>query len=115
MKIFIDPQAKTAIDRAAAVAAIDAWFAAQVAAGFTTPQGWKIGLSESDVTLLTGAFVLAKEADALGLPPPPIVDTDGQQHSLTLQELTSLMLAYGQARAALSSEYAARIAAGGAA
>lgn len=113
MKIFIDAQKKADIDRSTAVAAVDAWFAEQMAAGFTTPYGWKLGMTESDVTLLTGAFVLAKEADSMGLPLPPIVDMSGQPHGLTLQDMTSLMLEYGQARAELSSEYATRISAAG--
>lgn len=109
--IQIDQVKKAEVDRKAALAAVDQWFADQTAAGFTTPGGWKLGLGESDVTLLTGAFVLAKEAAAMELPLPQIVDTAGVPHALTLQEMTGLMLSYGGHRAQLSAEYAARKAA----
>ena len=75
--------------------------------GWTTPYGWKLGLTINDVTLLTGAFVLAKEASQLGLNNPvSIIDTEGLSHELSLQDLTMLMLQYGNARAQLSSKYA---------
>lgn len=80
-----------------------------IANGWITPEGWKLGLQNQDVTLLTGAFVLAKEASNLGIDAPTvIVDMDGQPHSLSFSELTSLMLGYGQARAALSQEYSSK-------
>lgn len=106
--VVIDPAKKAEIDRRAALAALDQWFAAQVAAGFQTEDGWKLGLTESDVTLLTGQFVLAKEADQHELPLPPVIDADGMPHALTMPQLTALMLQYGAHRAALSTEYAAR-------
>lgn len=109
--VTVDPLKKAALDRKAALRGVDAWFAGEVAKGYATADGWKLGLSESDVTLLTGQFVLAKEAAAAGLLLPPVIDTAGVPHSLTLEELTSLMLAYGGYRAALSTEYAARKAA----
>ena len=109
--ITLDPAKKAEIDKAKALADVDAWFAGEVAKGFTTEDGWTLGLSESDVTLLTGQFVLAKEADAAGLDLPPVIDTAGVPHSLALAGLTALMLAYGGHRAALSTEYAARKAA----
>jgi hypothetical protein len=75
--------------------------------GWETSYGWKLGLTINDVTLLTGAFVLAKEASSLGLNNPvSIIDTEGLSHELSLQDLTSLMLQYGNARAQLSSKYA---------
>lgn len=77
-------------------------------AGWTTTYGWKLGLSNNDVTLLTGVFILAKEAASMNIPNPiNIVDTEGMTHSLTLQEFTILMLQYGQYRSMLSSQYAA--------
>lgn len=107
--ISLDPVRKAEIDRAAAVAEVDAWFAAQLSEGFTTAEGWTLGLAESDVTLLTGNYVLAQQAAALGLPIPPVIDVDGVSHEMeTIEELTAIMLAYGQHRAQLSSEYAAR-------
>jgi hypothetical protein len=75
--------------------------------GWTTPSGWKLGINTQDVALLTGAFTLCKEASSLGMTDPvSIIDMDGDAHALSLPELTSLMLQYGQARAALSSDYA---------
>ena len=38
--------------------------------------------------------------------PTSIVDTNGESHSLSLQDLTALMLQYGQARAIMSNSYA---------
>ena len=110
--IGINPDIKAAIDKKQAFADLDQWFAAELAKGFETAGGWKLGLSQSDVTLLTGNYVLAKEAAALGMPIPPIVDTAGVPHPMTeIEELTAIMLAYGQYRAGLSQEYATRKAA----
>ena len=109
--VTVDPAKKAAIDRKASLRGVDAWFAGEIAKGFTTADGWKLGLSESDVTLLTGQFVLAKEAASADLPLPPVIDMAGVPHTLTLAELTALMLGYGGHRAALSTEYAARKAA----
>lgn len=110
--ISIDPVKKVAIDRGFALADLDDWFAEMTAPGFDTGHGWRIGMTPQDVSLLTGQFVLSKEADAAGLDLPPIIDTEGVPHSLeSIEELTALMLAYGQARAALSAEYAFRKAA----
>lgn len=86
----------------------DEWFNRMISEGFTTSYGWKLGLTHSDLSLLTGAFVLAKEADSLGLPLPAIYDTAGVPHELSIQDLTYLMLAYGQHRGSLSAEYASR-------
>ena len=78
--------------------------------GWTTPYGWKLGTDTQDVTLLTGAFILAKEANSMGLSTTgTVIDMDGHSHELSLQDLTVLMLQYGQARSELSSQYAARI------
>jgi hypothetical protein len=76
--------------------------------GWETPDGYSLGIDISDVTLLNGAFTLAKEASLMGMNDPiSIVDLDGASHSLSLQDLTILMLQYGQARASLSNSYAA--------
>jgi NAD(P)-dependent dehydrogenase (short-subunit alcohol dehydrogenase family) len=81
---------------------------ATIAAGWPTPYGWKLGLTPQDITLLTGAFILAKETQTMGLASSGvIVDTDGLAHELSVADLTGLMLQYGQARAALSAAYAA--------
>jgi hypothetical protein len=80
-----------------------------VESGWETPLGWKLGINIQDITLLNGAFTLAKEANSLGITDPvTIVDTEGNTHSLSLADLTPLMLQYGNARAVLSSNYANR-------
>lgn len=82
----------------------------KISEGWITPQGWKVGLSIQDITLLNGAFTLGKEASNLGLNTPiSIIDTNGVSHELNLTDLTQLMLAYGQARSELSNSYASKI------
>lgn len=77
--------------------------------GWTTPYGWKLGITTQDVALLNGNFTLAKEASNLGITDPVfVIDTDGEYHEFNLQDLTMLMLQYGQARAVLSSQDAAK-------
>lgn len=77
--------------------------------GWTTPYGWKLGITTQDVALLNGNFTLAKEASNLGITDPVfVIDTDGESHEFNLQDLTMLMLQYGQARAMLSSQDAAK-------
>ena len=107
--LSIDPAKKAAIDAARAALAVDQWFADEQAKGYETEYGWKLGLRDSDVALLTGNYVLAKEAAALNLPLPPVIDQDGAAHAMeSLADLTALMLAYGQHRSQLSAEYASR-------
>ena len=73
--------------------------------GWTTPYGWKLGTDTQDVTLITGAFILAKEANSMGLSTTgTVIDMDGQSHELSLQDMTILMLQYGQFRSQLSSQ-----------
>jgi hypothetical protein len=110
--ITLNPAKKAQIDADAAIRAEDSWFVGETAKGYTAPEGYVLGLTDRDVTLLTGNFVLAKEAAALGAPLPPVIDKDGGVHPVeNIEDLTLLMLAYGQHRAALSAEYAARKAA----
>ena len=78
-------------------------------AGFQTPEGWSLGISTDDVALLNGAYSLAKEAAALGSTDPAvIVDIAGEAHSLSLEEMTPIMLAYGSSRSTLSAGDAAK-------
>lgn len=103
------PAEKVRLDQ---LAALDAEWANTVKQGWTTPGGWKLGLEPTDVMLLTGAYMLAKEAAALNMPLPEIIDMAGVAHSFAaIDEFTALMLQYGQARAALSAQYAANKAA----
>jgi hypothetical protein len=88
---------------------VDTEWTATLANGWSTPYGWKLGLDIQDVALLNGNFTLAKEAANLGITDPVfVIDTDGEAHEFNLQDLTLLMLQYGQARAALSSQDAAK-------
>jgi hypothetical protein len=110
-KFSVHPIALLMAQSKADLEAADEWFATQIAAGFESSAGIKLGLSEADVTLLTGNYVLSKEAAALELPLSPVIDTEGVAHTLSIEDLTSLMLEYGQYRAQLSQEYAAKKAA----
>ncbi len=75
-----------------------------VDAGWETPGGWRLGWTPDDVALLTGLYVLASRAAALGVDQPCVVtDMAGERHTLTFAEFEGLMLAYGAARAAASA------------
>ena len=72
--------------------------------GYTTPQGWALGWTAGDVSLLTGLYVLAKRSNELGISQPCVVtDLDGNNHELSFQDFENLMLSYGAARAAASA------------
>lgn len=78
--------------------------------GYTTPEGWKLGIDTDDVSLLTGAFLLLKESSTLGLgDTTTIVDMEGVSHVLSLAEMTNLMLQYGQFRSIKSQQYSAKL------
>jgi hypothetical protein len=90
-------------------AALDtAWKAAE-ATGVNV-NGIYFGIAQGDVSLLTGAFVLAQTAVSLGAAsadgPFTLIDVSGQSHSFTFAELTQTMLLYGNARATWSQTYA---------
>jgi len=75
--------------------------------GWNSGQGFSLGITPSDVALLVGVFSLAKEAAALGLPLPHLISMDNNPVVFnTIQEMTMLLLQYGQARATLASEFA---------
>jgi len=77
--------------------------------GWQTPEGWSLGIHTDDVALLSAAYALAKEAASLGSTDPVVIsDTESEQHSLTVSEMTPLMLAYGAARTQLSGADAVR-------
>ena len=78
--------------------------------GYTTPEGWALGIDTDDVSLLTGAFLLLKESSALGLgDTTTIIDMEGIPHVLSLAEMTNLMLQYGQFRSTKSQQYSAKL------
>lgn len=83
-----------------------AWHALETT-GWNSDQGFHIGITPSDVALLVGVYVLAKEASALGLPIPSIIAKDNSSiQFVTLNEMTTLLLRYGAARAEMSSTFA---------
>ena len=88
---------------------LDQEWANTIKKGWITPYGWKLGLSTEDIALLNGNFTLAKEAASMGLNSPVfVIDTDEESHEFNLQDLTVLMLQYGQARATLSAQDAVK-------
>lgn len=97
------PLTEAKIDK---IKVLDIDWESQLQNGFNTGYGWKLGLKNSDITLLTGAFLLGKEAAQMGLSQDTtIVDSDGISRILSINDLTILMLQYGQYRTTLSTEY----------
>lgn len=90
---------------------LETWFQSAIDEGFGYGEDIRLGLTTEDVALLTGNYVLAKECHELGLPLPPVIDKSGTSHTLDFNDLTALMLEYGQYRAQLSADYAAQRAA----
>ena len=77
--------------------------------GWNSGQGFNLGITPSDVALLVGVFSLAKEAAALGLELPHLISMANTPISFsTIQEMTLLLLQYGQARSNMASSFAAR-------
>lgn len=77
--------------------------------GWDSGQGYYLGITPSDVALLVGVFSLAKEAAALGLELPNLISMASTPISFsTIQEMTMLLLQYGQARSNMASSFAAR-------
>ena len=77
--------------------------------GWDSGQGFNLGITPSDVALLVGVFSLAKEAAALGLELPNLISMANTPISFsTIQEMTILLLQYGQARSNMASSFAAR-------
>lgn len=84
----------------------NAW-ATLESAGWDSGAKFGLGITPSDVALLVGVYVLAKEASTLGLPIPSIIAKDNSSIQFaTLAEMTTLLLRYGAARAELSSTFA---------
>jgi len=97
--------------KAAKIAELNSWWAAQEASGIT-PQGanFALGITPSDIALLVGAFNMAQTAVAVGAAsadgPFTLIDTAGTPHNFTLAELTGTLLSWGQQRSQLSGAYA---------
>lgn len=77
--------------------------------GWNSGRG-KLGFSPNDVALLSGVFSLAKEAANLNLPLPSIISVENFQIDFNnIQEMTTMLLQYGAARAEMSKQFAAKI------
>jgi hypothetical protein len=74
-------------------------FQAAIRNGFDTGLGFKLALGEADRNAFTQMLVLVTTALEKGVitkeSPQVISDLDGQPHTLTTDQFTSLMLAYG--------------------
>lgn len=89
------------------LAELDSYYDNLFETGWQTPEGWYLGATVTDVSLLTGLFVLLKEAVALGLSTTmDVIDTEQVAHTLDLPTMTQLMLGYGNYRSELSDQYA---------
>jgi hypothetical protein len=110
-KFITVPEAVAFVNQQKKKQSADEWFAEEVKKGFEVNESFTLGLTQEDVSLLTGNFVLAEKAAALGADIPPIVDVSGVPHSVEdIEELTEIMLAYGNHRANLSAEYSQKLA-----
>lgn len=90
-------------------AILDDWFKTKVVDGCQISVGFRLGLSDRDITLLSGNYMLAQTAATMGMPLPQIIDIDGNAHDVaTVEDYTQIMLEYGNYRASLSKEYAAK-------
>lgn len=88
---------------------IDSDWAILEKTGWDSGQGFHLGITPSDVALLVGVFSLAKEAAALGLPLPSLISMANTPITFsTIEEMTMLLLQYGQARSTMASEFATR-------
>lgn len=77
--------------------------------GWDSGQGFNLGITPSDVALLVGVFSLAKEAAVLGIELPHLISMANTPISFTtIEEMTMLLLQYGQARSNMASSFAAR-------
>ena len=77
--------------------------------GWDSGQGYYLGITPSDVALIVGVFSLAKEAAALSLELPNLISMANTPISFTtIEEMTMLLLQYGQARSNMASSFAAR-------
>lgn len=100
-------------EKIAREAAADAWYAQQVATGVQVPgTDFYLGIAGDDVALLTGLLTFAQTAVAVGAAsqdgPFTITDKARNTHDYTLEGLTTLLLGYAAARAAISAEYSRR-------
>ena len=75
--------------------------------GWDSGRGYNLGISPSDVALIVGVYSLAKEAALLGLPLPSLISMNNTPINFSsIEEMTSLLLEYGQARSVLAKTFA---------
>jgi hypothetical protein len=75
--------------------------------GWDSGRGYHLGVTPSDVALLVGVFSLAKEAAALGLPLPNLISMENTAIVFSsIEEMTTVLLEYGQARSILAGTFA---------
>jgi hypothetical protein len=91
----------------------ETWYAQKVATGVQVPgTDFYLGIAGDDVALLTGLLTFAQTAVAVGAAsqdgPFTITDKQRNTHDYTLEQLTTLLLGYAAARAAISAEYSIR-------
>lgn len=86
---------------------IDNEWAALEKIGWDSGRGYYLGISPSDVALIVGVYSLAKEAALLGLPLPSLISMDNTPINFSsIEEMTTLLLEYGQARSVLAKTFA---------
>ena len=86
---------------------IDNEWAALEKIGWDSGRGYHLGITPSDVALLVGVFSLAKEAAALGPPLPNLISMENTAIVFSsIEEMTTVLLEYGQARSILASTFA---------
>lgn len=84
------------------------WYGLE-AIGWDSGQGFSLGIAPSDVALIVGVYSLAKEAAALGLELPNLISMNNTPISFnSIEEMTTLLLQYGQARSNMATSFAAR-------
>lgn len=86
------------------------WWDAVLQAGVMPDgQDYSLAAMPSDIGLLTGLYVLAQTAIGLGIKTNSdtfvILDATGTPHLLNFQELTFVLLSYGDKRATLATQY----------
>lgn len=75
--------------------------------GWDSGRGYHLGITPSDVALIVGVYSLAKEAALLGLPLPNLISMNNTPVVFSsIEEMTGVLLEYGQARSILAGTFA---------
>jgi hypothetical protein len=76
-------------------------------AGWDSGQGYHLGITPSDVALIVGVFSLAREASAMGMPLPKLISMENNSIEFeTIQDMTVLLMYYGNARSDMAKNFA---------